>query len=69
MNITPYLIAIVGIALIVEQEYVIAATMLLIAISEITLPNLNTITTTSATFIRFGLIGALVSLLVYRFLT
>ncbi|MEH1824339.1 MAG: hypothetical protein V7L22_03055 [Nostoc sp.] len=69
MNITPYLIAIVGIALIVEQEYVIAAIMLLIAISEITLPNLNTITTTSATFIRFGLIGALVSLLVYRFLT
>ncbi|MHC5860627.1 hypothetical protein [Nostoc sp.] len=69
MNITPYLIAIIGIALIVEQEYVIAATMLLIAISEITLPNLNTITTASATFIRFGLIAALVSLLVYRFLT
>ena len=67
MNITPYLIALVGIVLLIQQEYAIAGVLLIIAGAQIVFPNLNTMTGTPATILRFGLIGTIVSLLIYQF--
>ncbi|MEA5565624.1 MULTISPECIES: hypothetical protein [unclassified Anabaena] len=66
MNITPYLFGLMGLALLVYGEYILASVLLIIAVAEITFPNLNTTTGTPATFLRFGLILTIGSLLIYR---
>ncbi|MCL6436013.1 MAG: hypothetical protein K6T90_17735 [Leptolyngbyaceae cyanobacterium HOT.MB2.61] len=66
MNITPYLIAIIGLALLVHEEYALAAAMIVVALGEILLPNLNTMSGNHAFMARLGITAIIVSLLVYR---
>ncbi|MBD3886010.1 hypothetical protein IFO70_30365 [Phormidium tenue FACHB-886] len=66
MNITPYLVAMIGMALLLQREILFGIMMLLIAGSEILLPNLNTSDSNLAGILRFGLAVAIVFLIVYR---
>jgi hypothetical protein len=56
MNITPYLFGLIGLALLIEGENVLASVLLITAVAEMAFPNLNTTTGTLATVLRFGLI-------------
>lgn len=66
MNITPYLIAIVGMALLLQRETLFGIMMLIIAGAELLLPNLNTSDSSLAGILRFGLAVTIVFLIVYR---
>nr|AVH79610.1 hypothetical protein [Nostoc sp. PCC 9205] len=66
MNITPYLLGVIGLTLVVYGEYILGTVLLIIAGGEIVLPNLNTTTDTQATVVRFGFIVTIASLMFYR---
>lgn len=66
MNITPYLIAFVGIALLLKREIEFGVMMLIIAAGELLMPNLNTSSSNLAAIIRFGLSVTIVFLIIYR---
>jgi hypothetical protein len=66
MNITPYLLGVIGLTLVVYGEYILGTVLLIIAGGEILLPNLNITTGTQTTVVRFGFITTIVALMIYR---
>lgn len=66
MNITPYLLGVIGVALVIYGDYILGAVLLIIAGGEIIFPNLNTTPGTQATVVRFGFIATIAALLIYR---
>ncbi|MBD3884599.1 hypothetical protein IFO70_22930 [Phormidium tenue FACHB-886] len=66
MNVTPYLIGFVGIALLLQREIEFGVMMLIIAVAEILMPNLNANDSNLSGITRFGLAVTIVFLIVYR---
>jgi hypothetical protein len=66
MNITPYLLGVIGLTLVVYGEYILGTILFIIAGGEIVLPNLNTTTGIQPTVVRFGFIVTITSLMFYR---
>ncbi|MCF4970621.1 hypothetical protein [Nostoc sp. CMAA1605] len=66
MNITPYLFGLIGLALLIEGENILASVLLITTVAQLAFPNLNTTAGTSATILRIGLIVIIASLLIYR---
>jgi hypothetical protein len=66
MNITPYLLGVIGLTLVVYGEYILGTVLLIIAGGEIVFPNLNTTTGTQTTVVRFGFITTITFLMIYR---
>jgi hypothetical protein len=68
MNISPYLLGLLGISLLVGKEFLLGSALLIISIGEISLPNLNATNTPQAFYIRLGFITVIVSLITARLL-
>jgi hypothetical protein len=68
MDISPYLLGLIGISLLFGKELLLGSALLIISIGEITLPNLNTTNTPQAFYIRLGFVTVIVSLIAARLL-
>jgi hypothetical protein len=66
MNITPYLLGVIGLILVVYGEYILGTILFIIAGGEIVLPNLNITTGIQTTVVRFGFIVTITSLMFYQ---
>jgi hypothetical protein len=68
VNISPYLLGLIGISLLVYREFLLGSALLIISIGEISFPNLNSTNTPQAFYIRLGFITVIVSLIAARLL-
>jgi hypothetical protein len=55
MEISPYLIGILSIALLVSKEFILGFSLLSICVAQILMPNLNIVESSRNTYIRLGL--------------
>jgi hypothetical protein len=57
MEISPYILGVMAIALLIMKEFILGSALLLVCIAQITMPNLNVENNLRAMYIRLGLSG------------